>query len=331
MRILFLYCDRPHAEPLLRSRELLLTHDMLLESHFCSDAMEAARLSSHPADAILIHHQLMSEDIAGQRKPVAILERIDGAQLESRAWLPDVAAVLKSYVARPRDVYNRYRGRIFAHRLREAGAVSDNTRALPGPPPPLATAELAKIHVVYGFGASAGMIRLAEQFVDLDSPRRILCQFRGHLDYRGTEIEWHRRKAAAAVQGLANMMPDRILCGQSILHHAYIREMWGSKTIVSPWGWGESCHRDYEAMLMGAVVVKPDSDYVEGWPDIYHNGETYVSCKPDFADLPEVVLEIDAHWDKYRPMRQRAYELALEAASTPAIAGRLVGVLRRIA
>jgi hypothetical protein len=340
MRLLFLYYDAAHAEPVLRCREAFESHDILLDSRQvfqqhakflgAAGSSGASEYLSIPCDVILIHHQIMGEEVAACGKPVIILERIDGAQLETRHWLPNVAGILKNYVVRPRELNNQYRGRICAHLLRDAGAQSPNTRAMSGTPQQLTQSEFDKVQVIHGFGSVRHMVALSQQYVDLDAPRSMLLQFRGHQTYKETEMEWHRRKAADAVNGLANIISDRVLCGPPIPHSEYCREMWRSKTVLSPWGWGEACYRDYEAMLMGAVLIKPDTDYVEGWPDVFRSGETYVKCALDFSDIPGIVLEIDANWEKYRPMRERARALALEATSTAAIASRIVDCVRRL-
>lgn len=60
-----------------------------------------------------------------------------------------------------------------------------------------------------------------------------------------------------------------------------------SKIILSPFGWGELCLRDYEAVLNGALLLKPDMSHLETWPDIFVSGETYVSFDWDSTDLVE--------------------------------------------
>lgn len=341
MRILFLYYDFSTAEPLLRCRHLLAEHGMIVDARPVMPAVEdrdfgasSATISEHLSgtyDLLLLQHQLMREEALCCGRPVVLIERIDGAQLETRHWLPNVTGVIKSYALRPRSMNNEHRGRVTARRLKETGVSAANTRVIEGTPPPLTDAELAKIHVGYGFGSYSRLEPIARQFVDLGSPRGLLVQFRGHLSYRGTEIESHRRLAAQAVHGLANMMPAEVACGNPIHYDAYTMEMFLSKTVVSPWGWGEAAYRDYEAWLLGAVVIKPDSDYVEAWPDLYHSGETYVKCAVDFSDLPGIVVEIAANWSKYLPMRTKARELALEAMKTEAIAARMAAIFGEVA
>lgn len=65
----------------------------------------------------------------------------------------------------------------------------------------------------------------------------------------------------------------------------YLDEMRRSRLVVSPFGWGEVCFRDFEAILSGAVLVKPSMRHLETWPDVYRPHETYVPVRWDWSDL----------------------------------------------
>jgi hypothetical protein len=67
----------------------------------------------------------------------------------------------------------------------------------------------------------------------------------------------------------------------------YYNEMIRSKICISPFGYGEICWRDFEAVLCGCLLVKPDMSHVETNPDIFMAHETYVPVKWDFSDLEE--------------------------------------------
>lgn len=60
---------------------------------------------------------------------------------------------------------------------------------------------------------------------------------------------------------------------------------------VSPFGFGEAVGKDYETILSGAILVKPNSMRLSSAPDIYASGYS-VSCRSDFADLGHVVLTV---------------------------------------
>lgn len=68
----------------------------------------------------------------------------------------------------------------------------------------------------------------------------------------------------------------------------YFAELGLSKITLSPFGWGEVCFRDYEAIACGSLLVKPDMAHLETSPDIYIPGETYVPIPWDFAGASEV-------------------------------------------
>jgi hypothetical protein len=88
--------------------------------------------------------------------------------------------------------------------------------------------------------------------------------------------------------------------------------------------------------MLGAVVVKPNTDYVESWPDMYHTGKTYtagktyVECLPDFSDAHEKIDHIVHHFGDYLSMRQRARSLVVEAYSAEAIAQHMAKQIRSL-
>lgn len=65
----------------------------------------------------------------------------------------------------------------------------------------------------------------------------------------------------------------------------YYREMLRSRICVSPFGYGELCWRDFEAILCGCLLVKPDMSHLETQPDLFRPHETYVPVKWDYSDL----------------------------------------------
>lgn len=56
----------------------------------------------------------------------------------------------------------------------------------------------------------------------------------------------------------------------------YLKTMRSSMAIVSPYGWGEICYRDFETFLAGAALIKPNMDHIDTWPNIYKKFETYL-------------------------------------------------------
>jgi len=327
-RIRFLYTDHDHAIPLLRARDYLKTkYGFELEPTCTNSIEEVLRYATDPLDGILLHHQLASDEVFECHRPVMLLERIDGAQLESRHWMAQVAGVVKAYCLEPRELHNRYKGRVSAHLLRAAGVVAENSCAWQEfPQPQLSSDQLAKIHLGYGFGAYAKMDRPRQQLVDFSSPREHDCCFHGYVEYDKTEMECHRRAGLAAVEALQTRFNAPCGPGRPLRPDEYLATMFRSKSVLSPWGWGEAAHRDYEAMLLGAVLIKPDMAHVACWPNVYVPNETYLPCRLDFADLPDIVGRIAADWGAFRPMRERARELALAAGDPARVARRFADI-----
>jgi hypothetical protein len=67
----------------------------------------------------------------------------------------------------------------------------------------------------------------------------------------------------------------------------YYSELYDSKMVLSPFGWGEVCFRDFEAIVSGSLLLKPDMSHLKTWPDVYIPYETYVPLKWDGSDIQE--------------------------------------------
>ena len=72
----------------------------------------------------------------------------------------------------------------------------------------------------------------------------------------------------------------------------YYNEMLNSWLTVSPFGYGELCWRDFEAILCGSVLVKPDVSHITTYPDLFVPGETYVSVAWDYSNLEDKCTSI---------------------------------------
>jgi len=64
----------------------------------------------------------------------------------------------------------------------------------------------------------------------------------------------------------------------------FTRETFEVFGVISPFGWGEICYRDFEAALGGSYLIKPDMSHISTWPNIYSKN-MYHSLSWDFSDL----------------------------------------------
>ncbi|AEJ19611.1 glycosyltransferase family protein [Gracilinema caldarium] len=95
----------------------------------------------------------------------------------------------------------------------------------------------------------------------------------------------------------------RFLIGE-VSQKQYNYETKHSKMILSPFGWGELCLRDFEAVRAGSVLLKPDMGHLLTWPDIFIPFETYVPFSWDVDDLLD---KVDAYLGNDQARKQIAY------------------------
>lgn len=93
----------------------------------------------------------------------------------------------------------------------------------------------------------------------------------------------------------------------------YDKEMSDSLMTLSPFGWGEVCFRDFEAVFAGSLLLKPSMDHIDTWPDIYKPNETYVPLSWNGEDLFEKVEYYLAHARERVEIVQNAQRVYREA------------------
>lgn len=123
-------------------------------------------------------------------------------------------------------------------------------------------------------------------------------------------ISYQRKLVLEAVTG-----DSAFLTGQ-VNQRTFNREIRHSRITVSPFGWGELCLRDFEAVLNGSLLMKPDMSHLETWPDIFKPGVTYASFDWDAKELVEITHRYLDSPDKCSRIAQDAalaYEDALTA------------------
>lgn len=98
---------------------------------------------------------------------------------------------------------------------------------------------------------------------------------------------WYEAMRADCLTAAEALTGTETVTGTGIRHHRFIAELQQSKICFSPFGYGEVCWRDYEAVLTGAVLLKQDMAHVETKPDIFEANETYVPLRWDLSDFEE--------------------------------------------
>ncbi|MAY90951.1 MAG: hypothetical protein CMN00_07245 [Rickettsiales bacterium] len=69
----------------------------------------------------------------------------------------------------------------------------------------------------------------------------------------------------------------------------YYRNLYNAKVLISLYGWGEVCYKEFEASIFGCCFVMPNMSNIITWPNIYKPRVTYLPIKWDLSDINDVV------------------------------------------
>lgn len=233
-------------------------------------------------------------------RSVILMERIDSAQLWSReqAEHPSVLACPKP-AALPvemllRDDYRNHETTLVGDKsMRGLGLLSKAAaeKVCPGP----------------HYGQYDRIGRFEGQDPNMHGERDIDVFFAGSTSIYQDTINAHRAACCASINFLGDEYAVKCVPSKSLHRHDYDALTRRSRVVVSPWGNGELCHRDFDAMWCGAVLVKPMSDHLRTDPLMFKDGITYFACKPDWSDLREVVANVIGGWGELLSMREANY------------------------
>ncbi len=110
----------------------------------------------------------------------------------------------------------------------------------------------------------------AKQLVDKPKISKIQARFEGGKFQQS--ISYQRRLFLRKARGLPSVFSTG-----SVSVKTYNRELTQITGVLSPFGWGEICFRDFEAIKNRAVLIKPDMDHLITWPDLYQ--KTKPTCR----------------------------------------------------
>jgi hypothetical protein len=158
------------------------------------------------------------------------------------------------------------------------------------------------------FGAkSMKWILTQHSFEKIPTPTTMKCQARfGYKEYRPL-VGFQRKILLESVKN-----SDSFLSGR-VPFDVYNKEVKEVIAILSPFGWGEVCFRDFEAIFNGAVLVKPDMSHVETWPNIFVENVTYIPVHWSGEDVVDTVDSLLLDKEKIERVRNAAWEMLSES------------------
>lgn len=160
--------------------------------------------------------------------------------------------------------------------------------------PPTERKYLSKIRVAWNVGIGdlyAKPMQLILHPYSVTTPTFINPEDNKPLDvqYRGSGYSpiagYPRSESKRMIMEMNNISyPD---VTKKIPKDEYIKEGHKAKSILSPFGWGEICGRDFEAFVYGGCMIKQDMGHCVTYPDAYQPNKSYIPLKWDFSDFKE--------------------------------------------
>ena len=86
-----------------------------------------------------------------------------------------------------------------------------------------------------------------------------------------------------------NILKKRYVQTTKVTLPKYFNELRNSQIGVGPFGVGEITLRDFEIIICGALLLKPDMSHMETWPNLFVNNETCITHKWDLSDFDEEI------------------------------------------
>ncbi len=214
------------------------------------------------------------------------LDTADSTGTPQFAVLPYVDVYLKKQLLKDRETYyNRFWGeRIYTdYYHREFDYEDDDLERVTRDV--LLPKYSGKLGLSWNLGLTGQLIELAEKnngdiikINERDMP----------IHYRGSDTSYQRVVIKKALKELPEYGDN--LEGK-VEKSVFLEELRNSRIVISPYGWGEICFRDFEGFIFGNLLLKPQMNHLETYPQWYSD-DTYVSFKWDFSDFIDKIEEI---------------------------------------
>lgn len=164
---------------------------------------------------------------------------------------------------------------------------------------PLDSSEIPKLRLSWNVGMGDLFANKYESFLRPTSIRT--PRYRSPQSKQGFDIHYRGSEWPSAAGYQRHLVIDRLDELTQYSHpdpreridsSTYTQELKDAKIVVSPFGWGEICTRDFEAFAYGSLLLKPNMDNVDTFPNWYHPNQTYVSIDWDFSNFSQVLDDL---------------------------------------
>lgn len=145
--------------------------------------------------------------------------------------------------------------------------------------------------------------------------RPIHISYRVGTGYSFPAVTFHRTRIRQEIASLAAQGGYDIRYEGRLPYPQYLQEISRTRIAPSPFGWGEICWRDFEIMLGGAMLYKPDMEHLETWPNYFEKNVTYISHAWDFTGIQAQLAGLLADPDRCQTVATAAQNRYLDSLS----------------
>jgi hypothetical protein len=263
--------------------------------------------------------------------------------------LPYVDAYLKKQLFDDFELYRRpmYGGRIFTEFYHEHFGIEDDvpfTQFFPLDPEFEDKVDLSwhigLADMAHAFGTIGALQARFPQWMPAKHsawpqrrpiPKQLDLFLRTTSDMGRPTVSFHRQEMIRGLQAAAEHNGwSANINGPRLPRKDFEAAMASSRIMPSPFGWGEIGVRDFEAILYGAVLLKPQMSHMRTWPDVFVEGETYEAVSWDFTDLEAKIaglLDDDRKQAELVSNAQQAYADSVSPQGMEAFCTRFAGLM----
>lgn len=168
--------------------------------------------------------------------------------------------------------------------------------------------DLGKIHLGWNIALDDKILSIWQQFKSVSAHAKDIDISCRAAVSQSMWIHPFRDEVLRRIESMSDRF--RVLAPRDrVPQEKYYEELLRSRVCVSPFGYGEICWRDFEAIILGCLLVKPDMSHVRTLPDLFIPDVTYVSVKWDYSDLEDKCILYLLDEEKRRKIAEHARSL----------------------
>ncbi len=213
--------------------------------------------------------------------------------------LPHIHKYLKAQLLKDRNQYlkSHYASRIYAQYYHEKYGIQDEQAYIQEPVKD--QKDLSKLDISWNSGLmNYGLFGPYSQRLREHIPINALLYFAKPLRKASAErpmditcrmgISYPRETMRFQRLKIRELLKDHLPTNK-LSRRAYFKELCESKICISPFGLGEITLKDFECFLTGSLLLKPQMNHMQTWPNLYEDKVTYIAHSWDLDDVLEQI------------------------------------------